>query len=98
MTEIPIGPRSLATRSHRHDVPFFGHRDGSRGEVILLSGLVAKIDPALRFEGDFFICASSDLDGSEIDIDDQFSARCYIDLAGDIFFRSNGRAQRNEQD
>ena len=89
MAKIPVDPRFFAPRSDRYDVALLGHRDRRRCEIFFLLSLIAKLDPAVRFERNLFICTGPDLDRSELHVDYQFSAGRYIDLLREIFFRRN---------
>src|SRR5438045_1032159 len=50
MTKIPIDPRFLAPRAHRHNIALFGHRDRRPFEIFFLPSLVAKLDDPMRFK------------------------------------------------
>ena len=83
-------------RANRDNVAILANRDWSGGKIFLFFGFVPEIDFAVCLDDDLVIGASRHVNCSKIDIDNEFPARRYVELARNILFsrRRSGDHER----
>ena len=83
-------------RTNSDNVAILANRDWSGGKIFLFFGFVPEIDFAESLDDNLVIGASRYVDCSKINIDNQFPAGGYVELARNIFFsrRRSGDRKR----
>jgi hypothetical protein len=81
-------------RANSDNVGILTDRDWSGGKIFLFFGFVPEIDFAVCLDDDLVIGASRHVNCSKIDIDNEFSARRYVELARNIFFSRRRSSDR----
>jgi hypothetical protein len=83
-TPEPFGSR--IARANGDNVAILANRDWSGGKIFLFFGLVPEIDFAVCFDDNLVVGTGRDVDGSKIDINNEFPVGGYVELARNVLF------------
>src|SRR4029453_7802249 len=96
MAKTPESFGLRIVRTKGDNVAILANRDWSGGKIFLFFGFIPEIDFSVCLDGDLVIGTRRHVNCSKIDIDNEFPARRYVELARNILFsrRRSGDHER----